>query len=153
MPSDKIVGRLVRRARLVSVESLIARNADRLSDAKRRKPEASPADPVCAPAMKSLKADAVAAKPESIPAATTPSAFVNTLGCRSPDDDLPADFETQKDRYHRGLGLFRDAGAFVAQVRDDPTRELHLPIRVMSKHDQVRLGTDPPGRRDRHGDR
>ena len=43
---------------------------------------------------------------------------------RTPDDDLPADFEVQSDTYYQGLGLSRDAGAFVAQVRDDLTRPL-----------------------------
>ena len=34
---------------------------------------------------------------------------------RNPDDDLPADFEMQRDTYYAGLGLTRDAGAFVGR--------------------------------------
>ena len=58
---------------------------------------------------------------------------------RNPDDDLPADFEEQRDTYYQGLGLSRDAGAFVAQVRDDLTRELHLLNRTLPENGQVRL--------------
>lgn len=60
---------------------------------------------------------------------------------RNPDDDLPADFEVQRDTYYQGLGLSRDAGAFVAQVRDDLTRELHLLNRTLPEIGQVRLRT------------
>lgn len=60
---------------------------------------------------------------------------------RNPDDDLPADFEVQRDTYYQGLGLSRDAGEFVAQVRDDLTRELYLLNRTLPENDQVRLRT------------
>ena len=36
---------------------------------------------------------------------------------RNPDDDLPADFATNRDAYYAGLGLTQDARAFAAQVR------------------------------------
>ncbi|WP_242661907.1 Tn3 family transposase [Salipiger thiooxidans] len=65
---------------------------------------------------------------------------------RNPDDDLPADFEVQRDIYYQGLGLSLDAGAFVAQVRDDLTRELHLLNRTLPENGHVRLRTSGENR-------
>lgn len=60
---------------------------------------------------------------------------------RNPDDDLPADFEAQRDTYYQGLGLTQDAGEFIAAVRDELTRELHLLNRTLPGNDKVRLRT------------
>ena len=65
---------------------------------------------------------------------------------RNPDDDLPADFEAQRDTYYQGLGLAQDAGAFVAQVRDELTRELHLLNRTLPENGHVRLRTSGKNR-------
>ena len=80
MPSDKIMERLVRGARHDAVETLLARIADGLSCETRGKLEVSLADPKRATGFLSLKADAGAATLESILAAATRLAFVNTLG-------------------------------------------------------------------------
>ena len=80
VPSDKIMERLVRGARHDAVENLLAKIADSLSGETRGKLEASLADPKCATGFLSLKADAGAATLESILAAATRLAFVNTLG-------------------------------------------------------------------------
>ena len=37
---------------------------------------------------------------------------------RNPDDDVPADFETQRDLYYEALKLPRDADVFIAELRD-----------------------------------
>ncbi len=60
---------------------------------------------------------------------------------RNPDNDLPTDFEAQRHIYYQGLGLTQDAGAFVSQVRDVLTRELHLLNRTLPENEQVRLRT------------
>ena len=60
---------------------------------------------------------------------------------RNPDNDLPTDFEAQRHIYYQGLGLTQDAGAFVSQVRDELTRELHLLNRTLPENDQVQLRT------------
>ncbi|MEW6690381.1 MAG: Tn3 family transposase [Pseudomonadota bacterium] len=36
---------------------------------------------------------------------------------RNPDEDLPADFEAERDRYYASLNLTRDAGAFTAELQ------------------------------------
>ena len=79
VPSDKIMERLVRGARHDAVENLLARIADSLPGETRRKLEASLADPKRTTGFLSLKADAGAATLESILAAATRLAFVNTL--------------------------------------------------------------------------
>lgn len=58
---------------------------------------------------------------------------------RNPDDDLPADFESQRDYYYQKLDLTRDAKAFTAQIREDLTRELHLLNRSLPTNDAVGL--------------
>ena len=36
---------------------------------------------------------------------------------RNPDEDLPQDFEAERDRYYASLNLTQDAGAFVAELQ------------------------------------
>ena len=58
---------------------------------------------------------------------------------RNPDEDLPADFEGNRDAYYAGLALTRDAQAFVANVRAELEAELHLLNRTLPGNDKVRL--------------
>jgi TnpA family transposase len=58
---------------------------------------------------------------------------------RNPDDDLPADFEAERDGYYAKLGLTRDAEAFVAEVRAELETELQLLNRTLPGNDKVRL--------------
>jgi hypothetical protein len=43
---------------------------------------------------------------------------------RNPDEDVPADFDTQRTAYYAALQLSQDADAFIAQVRQEMTAAL-----------------------------
>ena len=58
---------------------------------------------------------------------------------RDPDDDLPSDFVTRRDAYYADLGLSRDAKGFVAGVKADLEKELHLLNATLPDNDKVRL--------------
>ena len=58
---------------------------------------------------------------------------------RNPDEDLPADFEGNRDAYYAGPALTRDAQAFVANVWAELEAELHLLNRTLPGNDKVRL--------------
>ena len=58
---------------------------------------------------------------------------------RNPDDDLPQDFSVRREDYYAGLGLPREAGTFIAQVRKQLEDELQLLNATLPDNDQVRL--------------
>lgn len=58
---------------------------------------------------------------------------------RNPDDDLPSDFCARRDVYYADLGLSRDAKRFVAGVKADLEKELHLLNATLPDNDKVRL--------------
>jgi len=43
---------------------------------------------------------------------------------RNPDDDLPQDFETKREKYYADLGIPTDAKAFTALIKEEMTRGL-----------------------------
>jgi len=58
---------------------------------------------------------------------------------RNPDQDLPTDFDGRRDAYYAGLGLGRDARAFVADIRASLEEELRLLNATLPKNDMVRV--------------
>ena len=58
---------------------------------------------------------------------------------RNPDDDLPSDFEARRNAYYADLGLSQDAKSFVASVRADLEKELHLLNATLPDNDKVRI--------------
>lgn len=58
---------------------------------------------------------------------------------RNPDDDLPGDFAERRDGYYADLGLSQDAQAFVANIKAEMERELHLLNVTLPGNDKVRL--------------
>ena len=58
---------------------------------------------------------------------------------RNPDDDLPQDFSVRREDYYADLGLPREAGTFIAQVRKQLEDELQLLNATLPDNDQVRL--------------
>lgn len=58
---------------------------------------------------------------------------------RNPNDDLPADFDTQRGKYYQSLGLTQNAGDFIANVRAELEAELHLLNRTLPGNGKVRL--------------
>ena len=66
---------------------------------------------------------------------------------RNPDDDLPADFEAQREPYYQALDLPLDAGRFIAEL---PTRCGWRCIRSMTGCRQTAAFGSPQGRRQDH---
>lgn len=64
---------------------------------------------------------------------------------RNPDEDVPADFETQRAAYYAGLQLSQDADAFVAQVRRDMAEALMSFDRSLPKNAYVQILTKAGG--------
>ena len=58
---------------------------------------------------------------------------------RNPDDDLPGDFDTRRDAYYADLGLSQDAKSFVAGVKAELEKELHLLNATLPNNDKVHL--------------
>jgi TnpA family transposase len=58
---------------------------------------------------------------------------------RNPDDDLPQDFAVRREDYYAGLGLPREAGTFIAQVRKQLEDELQLLNATLPGNDKVHL--------------
>lgn len=58
---------------------------------------------------------------------------------RNPDEDLPADFDGNRDAYYARLALTQDAQVFVANVRAELEAELHLLNRTLPGNEKVRL--------------
>jgi TnpA family transposase len=58
---------------------------------------------------------------------------------RNPDEDVPADFDTQRSAHYAALQLSQDANAFVAQVRQDMTAALADLDRTLPQNQQVQI--------------
>lgn len=58
---------------------------------------------------------------------------------RDPDDDLPKDFDMRREAYYADLGLPQDAIGFVASVKNELEKELHLLNATLPDNDKVRL--------------
>lgn len=58
---------------------------------------------------------------------------------RNSDDDLPQDFDANRENYYRDLGQTTDATAFVSQLRDEMNAALAALNRDMSKNRQVKI--------------
>ena len=58
---------------------------------------------------------------------------------RNPDEDVPADFETQRAAYYAALQLSQDADRFVAQVRQDMAEALMAFDRSLPKNPHVQI--------------
>ena len=58
---------------------------------------------------------------------------------RNPDDDLPRDFDPRREAYYADLGLSQDARGFVAGVKAELEKELHLLNATLPDNDKVRL--------------
>ncbi len=58
---------------------------------------------------------------------------------RNPDDDLPGDFDTRRDDYYADLGLSQDAKSFVAGVKAELEKEIHLLNATLPDNEKVRL--------------
>ena len=57
---------------------------------------------------------------------------------RNPDDDLPLDFDANRENYYQDLGQTTDATAFVEQLRSEMSTALELLNRRCRKT-QVRI--------------
>lgn len=58
---------------------------------------------------------------------------------RNPDDDLPLDFDINRENYYQDLGQTTDATAFVEQLRGEMSSALELLNREMPKNRKVRI--------------
>lgn len=58
---------------------------------------------------------------------------------RNPDDDLPLDFDANRENYYQDLGQTTDATAFVEQLRSEMSSALELLNREMPKNRKVRI--------------
>ncbi|WP_156121899.1 Tn3 family transposase [Halocynthiibacter namhaensis] len=58
---------------------------------------------------------------------------------RNPDDDLPKDFDARREAYYAELGLSQNSRGFVASVKDELEKELHLLNSTLPDNDKVRL--------------
>ena len=53
---------------------------------------------------------------------------------RNPDDDLPLDFDINRENYYQDLGQTTDATAFVEQLRSEMSSALELLNRIWSRY-------------------
>jgi TnpA family transposase len=58
---------------------------------------------------------------------------------RNPDEDLPADFETERNRYYASLNLTQDADAFVAELQGRLEMALRELNATLPRNSKVRL--------------
>ncbi|WP_419904250.1 Tn3 family transposase [Kiloniella sp.] len=58
---------------------------------------------------------------------------------RNPDEDLPQDFESQRDSYYKNLNLTRDAHTFITSIKADLERELRLLNTEIPGNKKVRI--------------
>lgn len=58
---------------------------------------------------------------------------------RNPDDDLPQDFDANRENYYRDLGQTTDATAFVSQLRDEMNAALAALNRDMPRNRKVKI--------------
>ena len=59
---------------------------------------------------------------------------------RNPDEDLPADFEANRDEYYKALDLPLDADRFISQVQDEMRTALGTLNGGLKKNPDVRIG-------------
>ena len=59
---------------------------------------------------------------------------------RNPDEDLPADFEANRDEYYKALDLPLDADRFISQLQDEMREALDTLNRGLKKNPDVRIG-------------
>ena len=59
---------------------------------------------------------------------------------RNPDEDLPADFEANRDEYYKALDLPLDADRFISQVQDEMREALDTLNRGLKKNPDVCIG-------------
>ena len=59
---------------------------------------------------------------------------------RNPDEDLPADFEANRDEYYKALDLPLDADRFISQVQDEMRETLDTLNRGLKKNPDVCIG-------------
>ncbi|EKI7037090.1 TPA: hypothetical protein N6791_004945 [Escherichia coli] len=58
---------------------------------------------------------------------------------RNPDDDLPQDFDANRENYYRDLGKTTDATAFVSQLRHEMNAALAVLNRDMPRNRKVKI--------------
>ena len=58
---------------------------------------------------------------------------------RNPDDDLPQDFETKREKYYADLGIPTDAKAFTALIKEEMTRGLVALNEEMPDNPKVKI--------------
>ena len=59
---------------------------------------------------------------------------------RNPDEDLPADFEANRDEYYKALDLPLDADRFISQLQDEMREALGTLNGGLKKNPDVRIG-------------
>jgi hypothetical protein len=59
---------------------------------------------------------------------------------RNPDEDLPADFETNRDEHYKALNLPLDADRFITQLQDEMREALVTLDASLKKNPAVRIG-------------
>jgi hypothetical protein len=64
---------------------------------------------------------------------------------RNPDEDLPADFEANRDEYYKALDLPLDADRFISQVQDEMREALDTLNRGLKKNPDVCIGPKGDG--------
>jgi hypothetical protein len=64
---------------------------------------------------------------------------------RNPDEDLPADFEANRDEYYKALDLPLDADRFISQVQDEMRQALGTLNGGLKKNSDVRIGSKGSG--------
>lgn len=58
---------------------------------------------------------------------------------RNPDDDLPQDFDANRENYYRDLVQTTNAAAFVSQLRDDMNAALEALNRDKPKNRKIKI--------------
>jgi Tn3 transposase DDE domain len=65
---------------------------------------------------------------------------------RNPDEDLPADFEANRDEYYKALNLPLDADRFITELQDEMREALGTLDGGLKKNPYVRIGPKGGGR-------
>jgi TnpA family transposase len=65
---------------------------------------------------------------------------------RNPDEDLPADFESNRDEYYKALNLPLDADRFITELQDEMREALGTLDAGLKKNPYVRIGPKGGGR-------
>jgi len=64
---------------------------------------------------------------------------------RNPDEDLPADFEANRDEYYKALDLPLDADRFISQLQDEMREALGTLNGGLKNNPDVRIGPKSGG--------